>query len=421
MRGLTLTIACLLLAGCARPLPFPSQPGGDSPAISTGVHSVRHEYSKPPQPPKSYKVLYSFKGSPDGAYAHGLAALDGNLYGTTAEGGKYNGGTFIAITPTGAERVLYSFHKGTRDGWTPNGPLIERNGTFYGTTENGGTDYGNGTVFSVTKSGVERVLYRFKGGLDGANPMSGLTEINGRLYGTTPFGGGSYNVGTVFSVSYGGQESVLFRFTPRVGEEPQGLVAMNGELYGTTLYGGVGNGGTGWGTVFEISPSGGERTLYDFNGNSYDDGAFPEGKLIAWDDDLYGTTTVGGGSDKCNLGCGTVYKIDPSGTETVLFAFQKRQEGFFPTSRLLRANSILYGTTANGGDLFCYQKSYKAGGCGTAFALSFGGETVLHRFRGEPGDGKTPIAGLTALGDALYGTTASGGANDKGTVFKIVP
>ncbi|MGC2404974.1 MAG: choice-of-anchor tandem repeat GloVer-containing protein [Candidatus Cybelea sp.] len=136
---------------------------------------------------------YNFTGYPaDGEEpSSSLVALHGMLYGTTVYGGTNDTGTVFAVSPTGKERVLYSFQNfKSDDGFGPDGSLIVVNGALYGTTLNGGS--GNrGTIFTVTTSGVERVIYRFKGGSDGAFPMAGLISVNGDLYGTTYSGGTS--------------------------------------------------------------------------------------------------------------------------------------------------------------------------------------------------------------------------------------
>jgi len=82
--------------------------------------------------------------------------------------------------------------------------LINDGGTLYGTTPDGGAT-GNGTVFSVTTSGVEKVVYSFANGSDGAGPLASLVPFKGALYGTTQNGGTS-SEGTVFRVTTSGQE-----------------------------------------------------------------------------------------------------------------------------------------------------------------------------------------------------------------------
>jgi uncharacterized repeat protein (TIGR03803 family) len=133
----------------------------------------------------------------------------------------------------------------------------------------------NGTIFEVNTSGVERVLYNFKGGTDGANPYADLIAANGVLYGTTARGGAN-NAGTVLEVSKAGVESVLHSFGSGTdGSIPYGRLAdVNGALYGTTAAGGA----SGYGTVFAVSASGAERVLHSFQGSP--DGAVPYAGLV---------------------------------------------------------------------------------------------------------------------------------------------
>ncbi len=154
-------------------------------------------------PAGAEKVLYAFRGSPDArAPWSGLTDVKGTLYGTTAEGGQGGSdcygqgcGTVYSVSTKGAETVLHRFADG-KDGAQPAAGLTDRNGVLYGTTSSGGEGgscfeaNGNcGTVFGVTTSGVEMVLYRFKGGTDGFSPIVGMVNVNGTLYGTTHNGG----------------------------------------------------------------------------------------------------------------------------------------------------------------------------------------------------------------------------------------
>jgi uncharacterized repeat protein (TIGR03803 family) len=206
-------------------------------------------------------VLHSFAGGgSDGAFPFAsLVAVNGTLYGTTYEGGTYGRGTVFSISTSGKEKLLFSFAGGS-DGMSPGAGLINVSGTLYGTTEFGGgagcksshtTRSGCGTVFSVTTSGQETVLYRFGGGSDGYDPEVPLIDVNGTLYGTTNFGG-AYGPGTVFSISASGKEKVLHSFAGGSdGAGPYGgLIDVNGTLYGTTEFGG---GTHRHGTVFALT------------------------------------------------------------------------------------------------------------------------------------------------------------------------
>jgi uncharacterized repeat protein (TIGR03803 family) len=279
-------------------------------------------------------VLYSFCSQQNCADGQkpGAALIDvkGMLYGTTQYGGvngvaKHGGdigctgsdcGTVFSLDPTtGVETVLHSFAGGT-DGAEPVSALINVKGTLYGTTF-GDDVQSEGTVFSIDPStGAEEVLHSFDGGADGANPLGGVIDVNGVLYGTTFLGGGTgcngNGCGTVFSVTTSGVEKVVYGFQGgNDGEAPEaGLVNVKGTLYGTTYEGGeVGN--SGLGTVFAIHAKTGTKTVvHAFQGPP--DGEFPQAGLINTGDTLYDTTVLGGVGDGCgagNDGCGTVFAL----------------------------------------------------------------------------------------------------------------
>ncbi|MGA7202939.1 MAG: choice-of-anchor tandem repeat GloVer-containing protein [Candidatus Cybelea sp.] len=260
-------------------------------------------------------ALHSFGpyDSGDGAYpSSALLNINGTLYGTTERGSMYceaTCGTIFSITTSGAESVLYSF-KGGSDGDGPPAGLINVGGTLYGTTYSGGTD-ADGTVFSITRSGTETVLYSFKGGSgDGAHPQAALINVNGTLYGTTNTGGvrcsGRGGCGTVFAITTSGLETVLYKFKGGSGDgaHPQAaLININGTLYGTT----ANKGEEKLGTLFAIATSGTETVLHSFGGSG--DGARPHAGLINFKGALYGTTYYGGAN-----GWGTVFKLKPNPT-----------------------------------------------------------------------------------------------------------
>ena len=261
---------------------------------------------------------------------------------------------------------------------------------------------------------------------DGSQPEAALVQAsNGDLYGTTTVGGANGD-GTVFKMTTNGTLTTLHSFCAQSGcpdgQFPYaGLVqAANTDFYGTTGYGGVNNSGT----VFKITPGGTLTTLYNFCSLSgCADGSLPEAALVqATNGDLYGTTTYGGANNG-----GTVFRITPSGTFTLLHSFcaqSKCTDGQNPQAPLVQAtNGDLYGTTAGGGSPFCHP-----GGCGTVFKITTSGTfTTVHLFclqEGNCPDGTDPRAGLVQTSDGnLYGTTYVGGTAElaQGTAFRMTP
>ncbi len=407
-------LSVLALGACAR--------GGELPPTGPSLAAQLRATSS------TLTMLYSFgRRFDDGSVPESrLVILGASLFGTTSGGGKTTGectngcGTLFAVKTSGGERILYRF-KGGSDGAVPLASVIVLDDAFFGTTSEGGGSKrcsgGCGTVFKVGASGKEEVIYRFKGGADGAQPVAGLKVLDGALYGTTEFGGADRNAcfqgcGTVFRLSSDGKsERIIYRFRGGAdGAEPAaGLVAVGDALYGTTRYGGAHTNlcAIGCGTVFRVSNAGAERVLHRFAYRLHsDEGAFPDAGLIAFDGALYGTT-AGGGTE----GAGTVFRTSASGTERTIYSFGccgATMDGRVPDAALIAVNGRLFGTTSSGG----------TGGYGTIFNITTGGvESVIYRFTGKPG-GAHPQAALTDVSGALYGTTVDGGALGDGSVFR---
>jgi uncharacterized repeat protein (TIGR03803 family) len=194
--------------------------------------------------------LYAFPKTGNGGnepYAGVVQASDGNFYGTTYLGGSNGVGAVFKITPGGTETIVYSFAGGS-DGENPYAGLIQgSDGNLYGTTYQGGS-HNFGTIYKLTLSGVETVLYAFAGGGgDGANPEAGVTQgSDGNLYGVT-YAGGSSGLGTVFELTLSGTETILHSFAggSTDGSNPQAnlLQGSDGALYGSAFGGGTGNDG----------------------------------------------------------------------------------------------------------------------------------------------------------------------------------
>jgi uncharacterized repeat protein (TIGR03803 family) len=251
------------------------------------------------------------------------------------------------------------------------------------------------------------VLYNFAGSADGGDPYASLIrDAAGNLYSTVDYGGTSF-AGAVFKVAPDGTETVLYSFTGGAdGAYPFSAVVRDkaGNLYGTTSQGGSDN----IGVVFKVDPSGTETVLHSFTGGA--DGVIPTGGLLRDKaGNLYGTTSQGGSSND-----GVLFKITPRGKEIVLHTFTGgAKDGKYPTytSLLMDAQGTIYGVTEEGGT---------ADG-GIVYKLSKSGKlTVLHSFTGGTTDGCNVLG--TPFMDKngnIYGTTSSCGTSKLGTVWKL--
>lgn len=388
----------------------------------------------------NFRLLHAFGSGTDGAGVYDSVTLDAhsNVYGTTAGGGPYKGGTVFRLTRRSTdhwhETILHNFGW-QNDGAAPIGGVIfDSGGKLYGTTETGGGGYTYGTVYRLspgTKGWTETVLHRFGRNDQAGSPWGNLVmDQQGNLYGTAS---------SVFELSpdrKGWAETILHEFTggkeDGLGPQAGPIRDAAGNLYGTTVYGGgsteCGTYGPGCGTVWELSPPAGdeglgtqswtEHILHRFGFPAHD-GQAPAGGQLAMDrqGNLYGTTQSGGPRR-----AGTVFKLTrpsaPGGVwvETILHGFAEDQNGYLPTGGVtFDSAGNLYGTTGLGG----------AYGQGVVFKLSPRSDgswkyTLLHTFTGA--DGSSPVANLTLGPDGkLYGTTSIDGPYGGGVVFQITP
>jgi uncharacterized repeat protein (TIGR03803 family) len=378
-------------------------------------------FAAPGSQAQTFNVVYNFSGGTDGGVPLAGLTIDaaGNLYGTASAGGASGNGVVFKVNASGQQQVLYSFAGGS-DGSSPQARLLRNShGHLFGTTYDGGAN-GYGSVFEISTDGTERVLYNFVGGSDGANPIGGLTtDSNGTLYGTT-FAGGTYSAGTVFSVSRGGKEKVLYSFGQGSdGASPIAGVTIgpskNRILYGTTSAGGS----AGSGTVFQLRPSAGgwqESILYNFQ--LQDDGGVPySGLTFDHAGHIYGATTTGGaGGDN---GGGTVFQMTHSTSGWALSTIYTIPgwglSGSFRDLMMGPAGNI-FATTHCDGDY----------GMGTIYELTPSGGTwnynSLYVFPGSGANGYYVFSNLVADRHGnMYGTTSAGGAYGSGVVFEITP
>ncbi len=365
---------------------------------------------------QSFSVIHNFTGGTDGANPlNGLLfGAGGVMYGTTSAGGAYNNGTVFRIGPTGVFSTLYAF-RGGADGSSPQSALIQdATGLLYGTTAGGGA-YGGGTVFRIAST-TKTTLHSFGSGSDGSVPLGGLAfDSAGDLYGTTSAGGANGN-GTVFTLTRHGllySASVLYSFGSGTdGAVPYAGVTLDsaGDVLGTTSAGGTG----GYGTIFELNKqqSWAESIVYNFQ--NQDDGGVPYAGLIAdGHGNFYGAATEGG-----SQGGGSIFELTPAGSGWNFTAIQSLAGwGISGTFRnlLLSSSGNLYATTHCDGE-------YDAG---TVYELvpGVGGTwtyTQLYTFTGGT-DGLYSFSNLVTFGNRFYGTTNQGGAYGYGDVFAVFP
>jgi uncharacterized repeat protein (TIGR03803 family) len=344
-------------------------------------------------------ALASFNGT-NGSNPYGAMVIDsqGDLFGTTQNGGANNDGTVFEITAgSGTITTIASFSSST--GTNPWGQLmIDSAGNLYGTTNHGGAN-SDGTVFEVVAGSHTITKIADFSSTAGTLSTSGLIEdSSGNLYGTTNLGGTNSD-GTIYKIASGTNTiTVLASFNGTNGSVPRGGVVMDssGNLYGTTTNGGANSDGTVWKLA---NGSNTITTLASFNGSN---GANPYASLVMDSSgNLYGTTS-GGSSGVFEVAAGTT-TITPLGTGN----------GIASTGQLLMdSGGNLYGTTVGSGTY----------GDGTVFEITAGSHSYLKLADLNGTNGSTVQAGLVEDSSGnLYGVAYSGGANNDGTVFEVTP
>jgi len=363
-----------------------------------------------------FTVLTTFGAEPAKGYGPNSALFldhDGNFYGTcygagVQQPGVIAEGTVFRMTSSGQVTTLATFY-GT-NGRNPSGVIRASDNNFYGTTKYDGPS-GGGTVFQLTPGGTLTTIYRFAtSGSKGSNPMTSLIQgKDGNLYGTTEEGGAGD--GTNFRITTTGTLTTLrslnaTNFFTEDGVFPLGRLIQDkdGNLYGTTSTGGGDLDVSGAGTIFKLAPDGTYTILHTFTGGDTD-GSEPWGGLTRGSDgNYYGTTTRGGSDD-----LGTVYKITPAGGFKLLHSFDGN-DGNRPVGELAQGpDGNFYGVTEG-----------SSGGSGNIFKITpQGALTAIHYFD-SPSDGDSPQAGLTLGNDGnFYGMTFTGGPTITGTAFRL--
>ncbi len=358
-------------------------------------------------------VLTSFLSDRGMPNAPLLPASDGFLYGTTFSGGNYGYGSVFRIRPDGTGyETLHSFS--SFDGANPMGGLIEFGGVLYGVTNSSGGTMLWGTIFRLEPGPpvAFEVLYRFDYTNSGSAPAGGLLALNSLLYGTTQFGGPGGN-GTVFAFDPTTSSlSIVHAFDDSAGQYPVGtLVEADGFLYGTTEAGGLNPPGTTFpydlGTVYRIDTLAAPPSNFEHLENV----DTPRSGLLKVGTLLYGTAWQGG------MNAGSIFRFDTTTDqfEEVHMFSNAAGQGFRPSGALVRAaNGRLYGTTDEGGtsgDGAIYEVDLTNNSFVVATRYSFARNST----------GAQPSPGLVEVGGLLYGVALRQGTNGNGTVFSFNP
>lgn len=361
--------------------------------------------------------LADFVSDSSGATPGGLIEVaNGKLYGVARQGGHESNGNlgdgvlfeFDILDSALVPRVYFD---NINKGKTPHGGLLEAtNGKLYGTTFFGGTN-GEGVLFEYdVDTEVYTKKHNFDGGEMGENPKSSLIQLSdGKILGTTQSGGvETYGGGVIFE--YDPVTDILssryeFDDSGIMGKTPEAalLLAANGKLYGATSFGGTRN----MGVLFEFDPLT-NTYLKEFDFEGWPLGATPHGDLVlATNGKYYGTCRLGGA-----FGLGTLFEFDPASNSLMKKVdFEGDSIGKNPEGNLIQAsNGKLYGLTSRGSPdysivLFEYDLT-------TSTFLSMLNE--VDELKGQEPHGSL----LEAANGKLYGLTNGGGTLGKGILFE---
>jgi uncharacterized repeat protein (TIGR03803 family) len=308
--------------------------------VGGGKYGYGLAYSLSPM--GEFDVLYAFKGTSDGSYPNGLLLHNGIFYGTTSQGAD-GFGTAFTLTPAGKLKTFYTFTGA--DGGQPGGFGFFSDGAFVATAGIGG-NLPYGVVFSLTPAGQATVLYNFTDSTDESYPIAVILGSDGNYYGTTlgnaAFNAGSGEAGTIWQLTPGGTLTTLHSFGWGDGAQPLSapVEGPDGNFYGTTAAGGA----SGEGVVYRITTAGEYSVLYSFTGGA--DGGSPRaGLLVSKNGNLYGSTYTGGGS-----GWGTLFEVTTAGALTTIYTFTNGTDGGSVGATLREATTgTFYGVAQTGG------------------------------------------------------------------------
>jgi uncharacterized repeat protein (TIGR03803 family) len=360
----------------------------------------------------AYAATFTLLASGLGSSLEVSAVAGTTAYGTTQDGGTASGGTLFSVTSAKKVTILHSFVRAT-EGSVPNDMLVvDPSGNIYGTTQQGGK-FNGGTIYEFTTGHVLKVVHAFDAAAgDGSTPLQGLVRNGtGALYGAAAGGAISTN-GSVFEVQTSGVYATRYKFkSAGDGHCPYSSVAVDnqGNVYGTVVGGGFG--GDPNGAVWKLSPQNKLTPLYLFKDGA--DGEYPDqSPIVDTAGNLYGTIITKNDGQYA----GAVWKIDTAGKFSLLHKFTGTADGFGPNGPLLmNTDGNLYGTTASGGGTVAKP------GYGTLFRLTPAGAfTVIHTFTGPDGSNPTGTLAHDSTG-AIYGATTGNSGSIGGTVYKVKP